>query len=77
MARTMDEAVRIKERIEVETLAKPGVTGIDVGYHPNAGPENREPAIRIYVTDKSSASLFPVEVDGVPVVVIERRFHLH
>ena len=77
MAKTMEEALRVKERIEGEILGKPGVTGIDVGYHGAAKPESREPTIRIYVADRSAAPAFPEEIDGVPVVVIERRFELH
>jgi hypothetical protein len=77
MAKTMEEALRVKERIEAEILGRPGVTGIDVGYYHSAGPESREPAIRIYVADRGAAPPFPEEIDGVPVVVIERRFELH
>jgi hypothetical protein len=76
MSKTLEQAVRSKERVEAEILAKPGVTGIDVGLHPSAGAEG-QPVIRIYVADKKTAPQLPAEVDGVPVVVIERRFELH
>jgi len=74
---TFEAAVRAKERIESEILGKPGVTGIDVGSHSVAGTESGEPAIRIYVADKQKAPTLPSEVDGIPVIVIERRFELH
>jgi hypothetical protein len=77
MSGTLEQAVRAKERIEGEILGQPGVTGIDVGYHPDAGTKSKLPAIRIYVADKQNAPQFPPEVDGFPVVVIERRFQLH
>ena len=75
--KTLEEAVRAKERIEAEILGKAGVTGIDAGYLSGSGQENSEPVIRIYVADKRKAPPLPAEVDGVPVVVIERRFELH
>jgi hypothetical protein len=75
MSKTLEQAMRSKERVEAEILGKPGVTGIDVGAR--SGAEGGEPVIRIYVTDKKTAPELPAEVDGVPVVVIERRFELH
>jgi hypothetical protein len=77
MAKTLEQARRSKEHVEEEILAKPGVTGIDVGLQPGAGTEGGEPVIRVYVADKTSAPELPAEVDGVPVIVIERRFELH
>jgi hypothetical protein len=73
--KSLEEATRIKERIESDYLCRPGVTGIDVGL----GHQN-EPIIRIYVSDREEAAkqgAFPSDVEGVPVIIIERRFHLH
>jgi hypothetical protein len=72
---TLDEAVHAKERVQADILGQPGVTGIDVGLMRETGTE--KPVIRIYVADKQKAPPLPNEVDGVPVVVIERRFELH
>ena len=74
---SLEEAQRIKERIEGEIMAKPGVTGIDAGYHPAGDPQEGTPAIRVYVEDRQNAPELPAEVDGIPVVVIQRRFKLH
>lgn len=71
--KTLEEATRAKEQIEAEILGKPGVTGIDSGLRPGGN----EPVIRVYVSDQRKAPPLPVEVDGVPVIVIERRFELH
>ena len=75
--KTLEEAVRAKERIEAAILEKPGVTGIDAGYRPVEDTEDREPVIRVYVVDKQKVPSLPSEVDGVPVAVVERRFELH
>jgi hypothetical protein len=75
--KTLEEAVRAKETIEAEILGKPGVTGIDVGNRPGAGTGSSERVIRIYVADKKRAPPLPSEVEGIPVIVIERRFELH
>ena len=75
--KTLEQARRVKERLEAEILSKPGVTGIDVGYRPGTGPEGGEPVIRIYVADKQAAPELPAEVEGIPVIVIERRYELH
>jgi len=73
--KTLEQAQKAKERIEAQILATPGVTGIDAGYHP--GSESGTPAIRVYVADKKKAGALPAEVDGIPVIVIERKFELH
>lgn len=77
MSKTLEQAVRAKERIEAEILSKPGVTGIDVGYDPRSGAESSEPIIRVYVANKQAAPQLPTEIDDIAVVVIERRFELH
>jgi len=77
MSKTLEQVVRVKERIEAEILGKPGVTGIDVGYDPRSGTESSEPVIRVYVANKQSAPELPAKIDGITVVVIDRRFELH
>ncbi len=75
--KTLEQAVLAKERIEAEILGKPGVTAIDAGYRSTAGAKGSEPVIRIYVADKKQAPSLPSEVDGIPVIVVERLFELH
>ena len=74
--KTLEQVRRAKERLEAEILSQPGVTGIDSGYRPGMGPES-EPVIRIYVAHKRAAPELPTEVEGIPVIVIERRYELH
>jgi hypothetical protein len=74
---TLEQAVRAKESIEADVLGKPGVTGIDAGYRSTGGKASSEPVIRIYVADKQRIPSLPSEVDGIPVVVVERRFQPH
>lgn len=77
--KSIEEATRIKERLEAELLRRPGVTGIDVGMR--AAPDGtQEPVIRIYVAEREEAArhaALPTELEGVPVLVVERRFRLH
>jgi hypothetical protein len=77
---TLEQATRVKESVEQEWLKIPGVTGIDAGYSTPAAAEHGEPVIRVYVANRQEAlqrSAIPSEVQGVPVVLIERRFQLH
>ena len=78
--KTLEQTTRIKESVEHEWIKLPGVTGIDVGYAAPAGAGEGEPVIRVYVEDRQKAlesSAIPTQVQGVRVVVIERRFRLH
>jgi hypothetical protein len=73
---SLDDVIRIKSEVEGELLAKPGVTGVDVGQRPAGG----SPVIRVYVAsrDQIPADLGSMtEIRGVPVEIIERRFELH
>jgi hypothetical protein len=78
--KSLEEATRIKESVEVEWLRLPGVTGIDVAYSGQTGTEQSQPVIRVYVANLEDArrrSIVPSEIQGVPVVLIEKRFRLH
>jgi hypothetical protein len=77
---TLDEVTRIKETVEEEWLGIPGVTGVDVGRSELTAGEPSTPAIRVYVEDRAEflrRAALPTEIEGAPVVVIERRFRLH
>ncbi len=74
---SLDQATQIKSRHELEWLKLPGVTGVDVGYRIVNGRPTDEIVIRVYVETLGKAPSLPTAVEGVPVVVIERRFMLH
>lgn len=74
-----DEVVRIKESVEAEILEIPCVTGIDVGYVSTEADTDKELAIRIFVSslqDLPQELADMREIEGVPVVFIERGFEL-
>jgi hypothetical protein len=78
--KTLDEATRIKESVEGEWLKRPGVEGMDVGFAEAPGVPKGTPVIRVYVDNRErmlQSSAIPTDVQGVPVIVIERRFRLH
>ncbi|WP_421735611.1 hypothetical protein [Cellulomonas sp.] len=74
------ELVTIKERVEAEYLARPGVTGIDVGYKVVGGVQTDEVAIRVHVEKKKAsvpkAQLVPATIDGAVTDVLERNYQL-
>lgn len=74
------ELVAIKERVEAEYLARPGVTGIDVGYKVVGGVQTDEVAIRVHVEKKKAsvpkAQLVPATIDGAVTDVLERTYEL-
>jgi hypothetical protein len=77
---TIEQVTRIKETLEQEWLKIPGVTGMDAGFAETQPGEPQKPAIRVYVEDRQDIikrSVIPSEVEGAPVVIIERRFRLH
>ena len=77
---SMEDAIRIKNEMEGEWLASPGVTGVDVGQQTRDGQRTDEPVIRIYVADARHAEKrlkLPTTIRGVLVEIVERRFELH
>ncbi len=76
----LDEIRRIKEETEDELLRLTGITGVDIGYKTADGRKTDEMAIIVYVENKRDVALkkqIPPSIQGVPTVVIERRFVLH
>jgi hypothetical protein len=72
----MDRAVAVKAKHEEKWLKLPGVTGVDVGATGTAGEGTGGVVIRVYVADRRNAPPLPTVVEGIPVIVIERRFNL-
>ena len=75
-----DDVVKIKESVQTKILKLFGVTGIDVGYVKSEDQKGDEMVIRIYVAslqDLPDELAGIREIEGVRVVLIERRFELH
>lgn len=73
-------ADEVKERVQDELLAYPGVTGVDTGPKIVGGRPTDVWSIRVYVEHKRDVppdEALPTEIEGVPVDVIERRFIPH
>jgi len=77
---SIPELVAIKESVEGELLARPGVTGVDVGYKVVGGEQTDEVAIRVHVEEKKAdvpeTERVPEAIDGVVTDVLERRYEL-
>jgi hypothetical protein len=74
------ELRQVKEEVEAELLARPGVTGVDIGYKEVGGHPTDVVAIRVLVEEKRDSppdEAIPPEIGGHPTDVIERRFELH
>ncbi len=63
-------------------LARPGVTGVDIGFKWSGGQMSEELALRVHVVQKKDAAsidiadLFPSRVGSIPVDVIQAQYHL-
>ncbi len=74
MADEPRELLAVKERYEKSLLAKPNVTGVDVGFKYVGGKRTDEIAIRVFVKKKGDVALadaVPVSLEGVKTDVIE------
>ncbi len=73
----------IKQRVEDELLARPGVTGVDIAHKVSKGQKTDKVAIVVYVKKKKAksalkaAELIPTEIDGVVTDVVEEEIVLH
>lgn len=72
----------VKERIEDELLARPGVVGVDINEKMKGGKPTGELSIVVYVEDKKpkaaldKANMIPAEIEGIPTDVQEERIEL-
>jgi hypothetical protein len=77
--RTRAQIRPIKQRVEDELLAIPGVTGVDINRQVTKGQPTGELAIVVYVEKKKPANkvpknqLIPSEIDGIPTDVKEQK----
>jgi hypothetical protein len=73
----------VKQRIEDELLARPGVVGVDINEKVTKGQPTGELAIVVYVEEKKAknklgaADVIPSEIDGIPTDVKQERIELH
>jgi len=73
----------VKERIEDQLLALPGVTGVDINDKVSDGKSTGKLAIVVYVAQKKPVSdlapghAIPSQIDGIPTDVKEERVELH
>jgi len=72
----------VKQQVEDELLAKPGVTGVDIGPKVTNGEPTGRQAIVVYVKKKkplrqlSAAETIPKEINGIPTDVVEEEIVL-
>ena len=74
------DLLRVKQAAEAELLARPGVTGVDIGFKEVGGKPTGTLAIRVLVAEKKAVpktQLIPSTIEGIPTDVIERKFELH
>ena len=76
----MARAEQALEKVRDTWLARDGVTAIDLGFKWSKGEMTAQLSIRVHVVRKKQiaeltpAELFPEEVDGVPVDVIQASY---
>lgn len=76
----MDKAIEVFESVRDEWMKRPGVTAVDLGFKWSEGEMTNQLSIRVHVARKknkdelSDEELFPKEVEGIPVDVIEATY---
>lgn len=78
----MEHATAVLNSVRDEWLARKGVTAVDLGFKWSQGLMTGKLSIRVHVAEKrplselSEAELFPKELEGIPVDVIEAEYGL-
>ncbi|MCL4262383.1 MAG: hypothetical protein KJ069_04180 [Anaerolineae bacterium] len=78
----MAKAQAVLAKVQTEWLAREGVTAVDLGFEWSHGVMTGRLAIRVHVALKkpraelSEEELFPQEIEGIPVDVIEATYGL-
>ena len=78
----MEHATAVLESVREEWLAREGVTAVDLGFKWSQGLMTGKLSIRVHVANKrpvaelSEDELFPKELEGIPVDVIEAEYGL-
>lgn len=78
----MAKAQAALAKVQIDWLAREGVTAVDLGFKWSQGEMTGQLAIRVHLAEKkplaelSEDEIFPEEVDGIPVDVIEAVYGL-
>lgn len=78
----MDHATAVLNSVREEWLAREGVTAVDLGFKWSQGLMTGKLSIRVHVAEKlpaaalSDTEMFPKEIEGIPVDVIEAEYGL-
>ncbi len=78
----MEKATAVLNTVREEWLAREGVTAVDLGFKWSEGLMTGKLSIRVHVSQKkplselSEAEMFPKEIDGIPVDVLEAEYGL-
>ncbi|MBK8903820.1 MAG: hypothetical protein IPM53_21745 [Anaerolineaceae bacterium] len=78
----MAHATAVLNAVREDWLAREGVTAVDLGFKWSQGLMTGRLSIRVHVAEKrpaaelSDAELFPKEIEGIPVDVIEAEYGL-
>ncbi len=78
----MEHATAVLNSVREEWLARDGVTAVDLGFKWSQGLMTGTLSIRVHVAEKKPVSelseedLFPEEIEGIPVDVIEAEYGL-
>lgn len=78
----MEHATAVLNSVRDDWLARDGVTAVDLGFKWSHGLMTGKLSIRVHVAKKlptdelSEADLFPSEIEGIPVDVIEAEYGL-
>jgi hypothetical protein len=76
----MDQAVAVLNKVRDAWLQRDGVTAVDLGFKWSQGEMTQQLSIRVHVSQKrdqaelDESQLFPKEVEGIPVDVIEATY---
>jgi hypothetical protein len=78
----MEQATAVLNSVRDEWMARQGVTAVDLGFKWSRGLMTGKLSIRVHVAQKlpladlTEADLFPSELEGIPVDVIEAEYGL-
>ena len=78
----MDKAQAVLASVQSDWLQRDGVTAVDLGFKWSDGQMTDQLSIRVHVAQKKTreqltdADLFPKELDGIPVDVIEATYNI-
>ncbi len=78
----MEKAQTVLQQVQTDWLRREGVTAVDLGFKWSGGKMSDQLAIRVHVAQKivpealTEMDLFPKELDGIPVDIIEATYNI-